>query len=181
MKRTLAFTMIGLALAAGAASAAPIGVGVGAYGGVSYPIVQDDVSSGSVFGIRVPVKLIPLVTVEPYYLSSALGDGEVTLGGVKYTRAGFDNKGFGLNAMLGQVTGMGFHFYPLVGVGSHKLTRSGTPDIKETAYNFGLGFGIGPAPKISIQVRGELNMVVTGDTSRKFANATAGLTYDLLP
>jgi hypothetical protein len=151
------------------------------YGGLSYPIIQDDVSSGSLFGLRVPVKLIPLLTVEPYYASSALGDGEQEIGGVKYTRAGFDNKGFGLNAMLGSPTGMGLHFYPLVGIGSHKLTRSGTPDIKETAYNMGLGLGIGATPKVSLQVRGELNMVVTGDTSRKFANVTGGLTYDLMP
>jgi hypothetical protein len=45
----------------------------------------------------------------------------------------------------------------------------------------GLGFGINAIPKLSIQVRGELNMIVTGDTSRKFANATVGVGYSLLP
>lgn len=181
MKRILAFALVGLALVAGAAQAGPIDVGIGAYGGISWPVIQDDVSSGSILGLRAPVRVIPLITLEPYYMSSSLGDGEQTLGGITYKRDGFDHTGFGLNAMLGGTTGMGVHFYPLVGIGSHKLTRSGTADIKETAYNLGLGFGIGATPNLSLQIRGELNMVVTGDTSRKFANATGGLTYSLMP
>jgi outer membrane protein with beta-barrel domain len=179
MRRTALLAVLVLALAA-AAQASPIGVGVGAFGGVSFPIIQDDVSQGPVYGIRVPVKALPMLTVEPYYLKSSLGDKEETIGGVTYTREGFDHTGIGVNAMLGS-GGMGFGFYPYVGIGSHKLERTGTPEIKETAYNVGLGFGINAIPKLSIQVRGELNMIVTGDTSRKFANATVGVGYSLLP
>jgi hypothetical protein len=168
-----------LALTAGIAQAAPIGIGVGAYGGVSFPILQDDVSQGPVYGVRVPLKVIPMITVEPYYLTSHLGHGEQTIGGVKYTRDGFEHTGYGVNALLGTALGLGFGLHPYAGIGSHKLVRDGTPEIKETAYNFGLGMGINAMPKISLQLRGELNMVVTGDTSRKFANATVGLTYSL--
>jgi len=182
MMRMVALAALALALAAGVASASPIGVGVGAFGGLSYPVVQDDVGNGSVYGLRVPVRLLPMITVEPYWLSAKMDDGEEVIGGITYTRDGFDNKGYGANAILGHVGGGGgFSFYPFVGIGSHKLTREGTAEIKETAYNFGLGFGISPTPKISLHVRGEMNMVVTGDTSRKFANATVGLNYDLIP
>ena len=180
MTRTIAFAALALALIAGTAHAGPIGVGIGAYGGLSIPIVQEDVSQGSLFGVRVPVKVIPMITIEPYYLSSALGDGEETLGGVEYTRDGFEHTGIGVNGILGSVGGTGFSFYPFAGIGSHKLEREGT-EIKETAYNVGLGLSIKAAQKISLQIRGELNMVVTGDTSRKFGNATVGLNYNLLP
>jgi len=181
MMRTVALAVLALALAAGVASAAPVGVGVGAFGGLSYPILQDDVGNGSVYGLRVPVRLLPMITVEPYWLTGKMDDATETIGGVEYTRDGFDNKGYGANAILGHVGGAGFHFYPFGGIGSHKLTRTGTPEIKETAYNFGLGFGISPTPKVSLQIRGEVNMIKTGDTSRKFGNATVGLNYDLLP
>jgi len=183
MKRTFALAVLALAFAltAGTAQAQHIGVGVQPFGGLSYPIVQDDTGSGPVYGLRVPVKVIPMITLEPYFLTSSLGDGEEEIGGIKYTRQGFDHKGFGLNAMLGSVGGTGIRFYPFAGIGSHKLTRDDYDDIKETAYNFGLGLGIGATPKISVEVRGELNMVVTGDTSRKFANATVGLNYGLMP
>ena len=180
MMRTVALAALALALGVGTAVASPVGVGVGVYGGTSTPVIQQDVGSGSVYGIRVPVHAIPLITVEPYWLTGSMGHGEETIGGITYTRDGFDQKAVGVNAMLGNIGGTGFHFYPFVGIGSQKLTRTGT-EIKDTAYNFGLGFGISPAHKISLQLRGEMNMVKTGDTSRKFANATLGLSYELLP
>lgn len=181
MMRWVALAVLAFALVAGVACAAPIGVGVGAFGGLSYPVLQDDVGNGSVYGVRVPVRVLPMITVEPYWLSATMDDGTQTIGGVDYTRDGFDNKGYGANAILGHVGGSGLHFYPFAGIGSHKLTRTGTPEIKETAYNFGLGFGISPTPKVSLQIRGEVNMIKTGDTSRKFGNATVGLNYDLVP
>jgi hypothetical protein len=179
MTRTIAFAALVFTLIAGTARA-EVGIGIGVYGGLSVPIVQEDVTQGSLFGVRVPVKLIPLMTLEPYYLSSALGDGEETLESIEYTREGFEHTGVGVNGILGTVGGSSFSFYPYAGIGSHKLERTGT-EIKETAYNVGLGFSVKAAHKISLQIRGELNMVVTGDTSRKFGHATVGLNYHLLP
>ena len=181
MKRTFTLAVLALALIAGSAQAQSVGIGVQPYGGLSFPIIQDDTGSGAVYGLRVPVKVIPMLTFEPYYLTSDLGEGELEIGGITYERQGFNHTGFGLNAMLGSVGGTGVHFYPFVGIGKHKLERDDYPEIKETAYNFGLGLGIGATPKISVEVRGELNMVVTDDTSRKFANATVGLNYSLMP
>lgn len=167
-----------LLLAAGAAHAT--GVGVGVYGGLSYPIVQDDVKSGTLYGLRAPVSLVPMITVEPFYASSSLGDAEEVLGGISYARDGFDQTAYGVSVMLGNPAGMGFRMYPFAGIGKYKLERIGT-DIDEMGYNFGLGIGIGATPKLSLQIRGELEMVKTGDTSRKFGNATVGLTYGLMP
>jgi len=178
MRKLFAIAALTSLVAAGAAHAT--GVGVGVFGGLSYPIIQDDVASGSMLGLRAPVSLAPMITVEPFYASSSLGDAEVTLGGLPYTREGFSGKAYGLNVMLGSPIGMGFKFYPIVGIGKYKLERTGT-DINEVGYNIGLGIGIGATPKLSLQVRGELELVKTGDTSRKFGNATAGLTYSLMP
>jgi opacity protein-like surface antigen len=52
--------------------------------------------------------------------------------------------------------------------------------VSEIGYNGGLGIGFTPMPKFSIDLRGELNAIVTGDTSQKFGNVTLGVTYDLV-
>lgn len=182
MKHVLVvWTLLALALGAGVGAAGATPIGVGVYGGLSVPILQGDVKTGSIVGVRAPFSILPIVTVEPFYASSALGDAKETLGGISYTRSGFDGKAYGLNAMLGNPNGSGLRFYPYLGIGKFKLTRDGSADIDEVGYDVGLGLGVGATPRISLQVRGELNLVKTGDTSRKFGNVTAGLTYGLLP
>ena len=177
MRRWASGAMVALTLAFSASAAHAVGVGVSAFGGMSFPILQDDVGSGSQFGVRVPVKVIPLVTVEPFYASSALGDKTEDFAGLSYTRDGGKMTSFGANVLL--TTGGPVSFYPFVGITSQKWTREGSSDLNEAGWNFGLGVGFAPAPKFGVDVRGELNMMTTGDTSRKYANATVGVTYHL--
>jgi len=191
MKRSLALALFALVVASGTAQAGPVGVSVGVFGGLSIPVLQDVSASsfspsdafgptGSQFGIRVPVHAIPVVTFEPYYAKSKYKDRDETIGGITYTREGFDGKSFGLNAILGNPEGSGFRFFPYLGISKTKLERT-AQEINKTGFNFGLGLGLSPAAKFSVQVRGEFAMVATGDTSRKFTNATLGLTYSLKP
>ena len=180
MKRGLVLAIVALVLGAGAAQAAGVKVGVGPYGGYNVALIQQDTGGGAVYGVRAPVNLIPVLTLEPFYASSNLKDVTETLGGLSYTRAGFDMKAFGTSLILGTINTGGLKFYPYGGVGSYKLTRIGTPDIKETGWKFGLGIGVPAGPKISVQMRGGMDMIVTGDTSRKFANATVGINYTVL-
>jgi len=179
MKRIALVVVAATWLAAGAAHAITLGAGV--IGGASIPVLQDDCTTGSQFGLRVPMGLVPLLSIEPYVAFSYLGDASQTEGGFEYTRSGFDGTAFGVNVMLGN-PGLipGFQFFPFVGIGSEKLTRSGSEDISDVCYNLGLGIGI-PLPLVglSISVRGELNILATGDTSRKFANVNGGVTYKL--
>jgi hypothetical protein len=179
MKRIVIVVAAAVWLAAGAAHAISLGAGV--FGGASIPVLQDDSKTGSQFGLRVPIGIVPLLSVEPYVAFASMGDATETFGSFEYTRSGFDATGFGVNAMLGN-PGLipGFQFFPFVGIGKETLTRNGSEDISEVCYNFGLGLGI-PLPLVglSLSVRGELNMVATGDTSRKFANVNAGITYKL--
>jgi len=177
MRRWTTFAAVALTLAFSASAAHAIGVGIAGFGGISFPILQDDVAQGTQFGVRVPVKLVPLFTVEPYYASSALGDKSEDFAGLSYTRDGGTMSSFGANVLL--TTGGPVSFYPFVGIGSQKWTREGSSDLNDTAWNFGLGIGFTPMPSFGIDVRGELNMMTTGDTSRKYGNATVGLSYHL--
>lgn len=179
MRKSVLAAALGVLLAASAAHAT--GVGVGVYGGLSFPVLQGDVKSGSIVGVRAPISILPIVTAEPFYASSKLGDAEETLGGITYKRDGFDQTAYGLTAMFGHPGGMGVHFFPFAGIGKYKLERDGSADIDDVGYTLGLGLGVGATPKVSLQIRGQLELVKTGDTSRKFGNVTGGLTYSLLP
>jgi hypothetical protein len=174
MKRLGSFVVLMLLLAAGTASAGSVGVGL--FGGTAIPIVQDDNGSGAVFGVRVPVALVPLVTVEPWYASFAGGakDQEMDdgLGTVSYE--GIDVKSYGANLLL--TFGGKFQLYPYAGIGSYKLERAGL-EATRTGYNFGLGLALSPVPKLAVHVRGELDAAVDGEASRKWATVTGGVTY----
>jgi len=179
MRKIFLTALLALAVGAGLAEAAGIRVGVGAFGGVSVPIVNDLSKQGSIFGVRVPVKLVPVVTIEPYFASSSLGDVSDDFGTpTTYTRDGGKVSAYGANALL-TFGGDKFQLYPFVGLASFKVTRAGAEDISDSGYNFGLGLGISPISKLTIHVRGEFSMIATGDTSQKFANANAGVSYAL--
>ena len=172
----VALEIVVLAGTAGAAS-----IGIGAFGGTSTPIVQDDNGSGAIFGIRVPVSVVPLLTVEPYFAKTNGGDKDQDVGGITYTRSGIDVTSYGANAML--TFGTGIQMYPFVGIGSAKTKRVGL-DATNTQYNFGLGVGFTPPVlKLSIHLRGEVASVLepgTSESARKWANLTLGVSYGLI-
>src|SRR5262249_49598938 len=173
--RAVVATALALSLATSAGTASAIGLGVGVFGGASWPIVQDDVSSGSQFGVRIPLHLIPLLTIEPYYARTMLGDVTKTFGGAEYTRSGFDIDSFGVTAALGGVgLAAGIPFYPYAGIASNKLTRTGSPDETDTGYTVGFGFGVPLPLGIAVTARAGLTIIVTGDTSRKTADLHVG-------
>jgi opacity protein-like surface antigen len=179
MKRIVPIVLLALVLGAGAASAVSgVSLSGGAFGGVSIPILQDDSKQGVIYGLRLPVSVLPLLKVEPYWAMTSLGDAEETFGTLAYTRDGGKVTAYGVNALLS--LGGPVRFFPFAGIASHKLTREGTEDLNKIGYNFGLGLGFSPIPKFDVDVRGELNMITLGETSRKFANVTAGVSYRFL-
>jgi hypothetical protein len=177
------FVLTALALILIAATAHAVTIGVGAFGGLSIPIVNDLSTQGSVFGVRAPVGISPMFTAEAFYSQAALGDVEESFGGpTSYTRDGGDVTAFGANAIFNFGGGGGsFHFFPFVGIGSYQIKRSGSEDINDVGYNFGLGvgFALPSLARLSFDVRGEAVMVKTDNTSQKLGNVTAGVTYKL--
>lgn len=177
MRRLLLGAVLGASLLAAAAPAGAVSVGVGAYGGMAWPIVQDNMTQGFNYGVVVPVNVAPMVTIEPWYQGGAMGDVEETFAGASYTRTGPDVASFGVSALLR--FGTSFAFYPFGGIGRYTIEQDGTEDVEQTGYRLGLGMDFPVMPKLRVFVRGSADVVKTGDTSRKFGNAHAGLSYDL--
>lgn len=178
MRRAYPLFALALALALVPGTASAIGVGIAAYGGTTIPLSQPEVKTGGAYGVRLPISIIPLVSVEPYWGESKLGNGEVN--GTPVT--GFDFSSVGLNAMLGSLLGApGIKFYPYLGIASTKFrggSSAGLADVDKTSYNFGLGAALGLS-KVSLHGRAELNVCDTGDKTRKFTTLSLGLSYDL--
>jgi hypothetical protein len=177
MRKTCILTTLALILIATTANA--VSVGIGGFGGLSIPIVNDLSKQGGVYGARAPVQIVPLITVEPFYSTSSLGNVEETFGGTTtYTRDGGEVTGFGGNVLF-TLSGGTTNFFPFAGIGSYELKREGAEDISEVGYNFGVGLAVAPPTwsGFSFDVRGELLMIATGDTSQKFGNITAGVSY----
>jgi hypothetical protein len=174
MSRFAAWAWVAIALAAGPARAA--GVGVGVFGGVGLPVIQQDTGQGPQFGLRLPVRLLPFATVEPYYAHTSGGEKDQSLGDLTVVYDGIDVSSYGANLLL--TFGRRIQIFPYAGIGTFQMTRPQFDEVK-TGYIFGLGLGLSPLPRLSLQLRGELAAVVEGDVSRKWANVTGGISYDV--
>jgi len=175
MTRSIALALAGTLLLGGLAHAGSIGIGT--FGGTSVPVVQEDQAQGPLYGVRVPVSLVPLLTAEPFFSFSTLGDKTVDLGGISLKREGSDVTTFGVNAML--TMGGPVRFFPYAGIGSAKFKRA-AQDESFTSYHMGLGFGFTPAPKFNVDIRGELQAAAKDGASRKMANVLVGVSYALV-
>ncbi|MGH7742856.1 MAG: outer membrane beta-barrel protein [Candidatus Eiseniibacteriota bacterium] len=178
MKRKLLAGLLALVLVPGMARAATIGIG--AYGGISSPLVQDDNGSGTLYGLRVPVNFVPLISVEPYYAKTSGGSTDYTAAGVSYTRDGIDMDSYGANVLF--MFGTGLQFYPFVGISSNHMKRPAL-DSSETGYDFGLGLGFKlPLAGLSADIRAT-GLAVTdpanSQASRKWGEFTIGVAYSL--
>jgi len=174
MRKLQLFALAALLVGVGAGAARAASIGVGVFGGVSAPVLQEDEGQGTLYGLRAPVKLVPLIAVEPYYASTALGDKTITVGSTSLTRDGSDVTSYGLNAML--TMGGPIAFYPFAGVGEAKFKRTGQ-DQEFTTYQLGFGLGLSPLPKLSLDLRGEFQVATDQDVSRKMVNVTVGASY----
>jgi len=150
--------------------------GIVVHGGMMIPTGQDDNDeSGTAFGLRFPVNTGTFFGFEPYIY---MGEGEETTTEFG-TREGIDLTSWGANVSLGRLVKPGFHIAPFVGVGNNTLHRD-SGEISKIGYNAGIDLGISPG-KLMINLRGEMNAVDIGESSRKWALVSLGLGYRVAP
>ena len=175
MNRIFAPALVALLLCAGVASAGSIGIGT--FAGTSVPVLQEDQAQGPIYGLRAPVSLTPLLALEPFWSTTALGDADTDVASVTFTREGSDVTTFGANLLL--TTSGPVRFFPYVGLGSAHFERTGQ-DETFTSWHFGLGLGFTPAPRLNLDLRAELQAAVEDGASRKMANIMVGASYALI-
>jgi hypothetical protein len=171
-----------LMMVASAAPAHAIDAGVGLAGGASFALAQSDNGNAGQLLLRVPVNIIPLLTIEPFLASADYDGVEAQFSGQTYNRRGFDIFSYGAIAALGGV-GMGprFPLYPYFGMGGFHLSREGTSGSENLGYLLGVGYGRALPANLSMNARAEYNWVMDGDTPRRFFGINLGLTLRFYP
>ena len=152
--------------------------GVGAFGGLNIPLIQDDQASGTAFGIMARIKFLPFLSVEPNAMFGKWGEpGDVD--GFQLGVSGSKINSFGVDAILGSVPGtVGLKPYAVIGFGSYKIKNDDTGyDESNLGWSGGLGFGIGVSPKFDVDLRGKFIVVPQDGGSKKAITLTGGLLY----
>ena len=179
MKRMLAVIAVVVLLAPIVAAQAP-SFGVGAFGGLDIPVLQDDQGQGTIFGLRGRIRVLPIVTIEPNVSFTKWGDPELGIAGVTNDLDGSKVTFYGVDGTLGApLAGPGFRVFAIGGIGFYKVKRDQTgEDDTDLGYSGGVGFGLGLSPLIGIDLRGKFHVVpIDGGGSRKSVSAVLGLNY----
>ncbi len=176
MKKLL-MVALGLLLLLQSASAAGLSVGVGAFGGVSIPVAQEDQSQGTVFGFRGSLKALSLITLEPHITFLKYGDPDIDE--IIGDPTGAKVNAYGVDARLGSLAGPGLSPFFFVGIGIYNTKNDDFQvDESEVGYSGGLGVEIGVGPSFGLEVRGRFDVIGTeGGGSKKAVLITAGVTY----
>lgn len=180
MRQTTLFVLLALLLCSAVAAQTPR-LGAGVFGGLNIPIAQDDQASGSVFGIRGRIQLLPILVAEPNFLISNWGAPDA-IDGVDLGIDGSKITGFGLDVTLGGgMVGVGFKPFLIAGLGSFKVENDETGyDESNFGFKGGLGFGIGLTPRFGFDVRATALIIPQEDGgSKKGALIVGGVNVNL--
>ncbi len=154
-------------------------IGIGAFGGMNMPILQDDQGNGTVFGIKAKVKIIPIILLEPNITFGKWGEPD-PVDGVDLP-SGSKISSFGIDAILGGSPGAaGIKPFFLAGAGIYTVKNDDTGyDESKLGYSAGLGIGIGVGPKMDIDISGKAIFAPQEGGAKKAVFITGGLTYYL--
>lgn len=184
MRKKLLVLCAVLLIAGSALAQSPAKFGVGAFGGVSIPVLQEDQGNGTEFGLKGRWGLGSLIVLEPYFSATKWGDPDpVDVGGggtFDLGIAGSKVTSFGVDAVLGNGVGkMGIAPYFTAGIGSFKVKNDDTGfDHSSFGMTAGLGLGIGLTPQLGLDVRGKfVVMPQDPDGSKKAVGVVAGVNY----
>jgi len=153
-------------------------IGVGAFGGLNMPIVQDDQGNGSIFGFKARVKVMSFLIAEPYVMFGKWGSPD-PVEGIDLGIDGSKLTSFGVDAQVGSMPGASkFRPYGLVGAGIYKIKNDDTGyDESKLGFSFGLGAGIGLTPMLDLDFGGKLIIAPQEEGSKKALLITGGLIY----
>lgn len=154
-------------------------LGVGAFVGLSFPILQDDQSQGIEYGLKARYGLGSLIVVEPYVSFVKWGQPDPA-SGVDLGIDGSKVTSFGLEASLGNFPGhTGIAPYFVAGIGSYKVKNDDTGyDQSKLGFSGGLGLGIGLSRQFGLDLRGKFIVAPQKEGgSKKAVGATGGINF----
>lgn len=161
--------------------------GVGASGGMTYPIIQDDQNNGTVFALRGRWSLGAFGVVEPTLAFTSYGAPDpITFDSHQSLDLGIDGSKitmFGLNFVVGGAPGArGLKPMIIGGLGFYKTSNDGTENVQESetklGFSGGLGLAIGLSTQLEFDARGQLHVIPSeGGASKKSVTILFGVNF----
>jgi hypothetical protein len=151
--------------------------GIGAFGGVNIPVVQQDEKAGALFGAKARIPLLPFLAIEPNFTLAQFRGNDFEVGEQSFTMADGDITSFGVDLVIGTMSSMSkMKFYGLVGLNSNTFKRE---EFKKT----GLGLTLGPGfeffatEMLSVEVRARYHAIKVGEGGKSHLELSGGLNY----
>lgn len=151
---------------------------VGAWGGLSIPVVQDDQESGMVFGFMGRFRALPFLVVEPGVSFTKWGAPD-QIEGIDFGIDGSKLTSIGVSATLGGIPGeMGVKPFLVAGIASYKVKNDDTGyDESNLGWSAGGGVAIGLTPSFALDFRGLAIVAPQENGSKKALAVTGGLNF----
>jgi len=178
-----------LVLVASTATQAQGGVtfGVGTSGGLTYPVVQDDQGSGTIFAFRARWSLGGFGVLEPTLAFTSYGAPDpMEIDGHQSLDLGIDGSKitmYGVNFVLGGAPGaVGLKPMFMGGLGFYKTSNDDTENLQESetkiGFSGGLGLAFGLSPQFELDGRGQLHVITSeGGASKKSVTILFGVNF----
>jgi hypothetical protein len=179
MKKSLCLSML-ILIFAGTSSATTTGrFSIGGFAGLNFPISQEDVGNGTLFGAKGRIMLLPFMGVEPNFVFSEYGEKDHDINGATMTRKGGSLTSFGADALIGTFSGFSqVRFYGLLGINSNTLKRDGIPDQTRLGLSWGAGIEFLASNMFGLELRARLHSIsLDGGGGRNNLQLSAGLNY----
>lgn len=184
MKRTpfiLAICAAALCALSIPAAAGPVDLGIGVYGGINYPVLEDGASGGAAYGAKLRVLTpLPMLAGEVYYTRMGQTDIEdIWEDDISVALEGDGFNVYGADVLFGNLRGApGLKLFSVAGVNFVNFEGDGSDELKMGGE---IGAGIEFAPPIvglSVEVRGMLMVLAWSEgADKKLATVTAGVNY----
>jgi hypothetical protein len=178
MKKLVCLSMLVLLLTGTSSVASEGKFSIGGFAGLNIPLVQDDAKSGALFGAKGRIVLLPFLGLEPNLTFAKYGGKDMEIRGKSYPRDGGDFTSFGVDLLLGSMSGFGnTRIYGLAGINSNTYKREGLENESGLGLAFGTGFEFFPTEIVSLEVRAKYHSIKLGDGGRAHLEISGGLNY----
>lgn len=150
----------------------------GGFGGVNFPIVQEDSEIAGIAGVKVRATFLPFLGVEPNFTYIRQGGITVNVTDMDMDRDGGNLYSYGMDLVLGSFdTAEEFYWYFIFGLYGNAMRRLGREDLNKFGFNLGFGLEILPTDVLGIDFRTKAQIITVDGGSRKNIMITGGLNY----
>jgi len=150
----------------------------GGFGGVNFPLVQEDSGIAGIAGGKIRATFLPFLAVEPNFTYIRQGGITLDVDGVDMDRDGGNLYSIGADMVLGSFDSVEeFYWYFIFGLYSNGMRRDGREDLNKFGFNVGFGLELLPSNVLGIDFRTKAQIITIEGGSRKNIMVTTGLNY----